>query len=87
MSEDTKKLQWACRRGMLELDVMLQPFLNDKYSALDAEHQAIFRRLLDCQDQDLFEWLTDKKIIEDDVELAEMVDMVRHYSEHRERYF
>ncbi|MFW9605797.1 MAG: succinate dehydrogenase assembly factor 2 [Pseudomonas sp.] len=53
---ELKRLQWECRRGMLELDVLLKPFLDEVYSQLDAEDQARFRNLLTCEDPDLFSW-------------------------------
>ena len=84
MKFDAKKLQWACRRGMLELDVMLKPYLDKVYPSLNEAHQAIFRRLLDQQDQSLFEWLTARNTPED-AELADMVNRIRDYAEHRER--
>lgn len=84
MDLETKKLQWACRRGMLELDVMFEPFLKNVYPVLGEADQATFRRLLDQQDQLLFEWLTARKQA-DDPELANMVGKIREYAEHRER--
>ncbi|MAZ77345.1 MAG: response regulator receiver protein [Legionellaceae bacterium] len=84
MNLNDKKLQWACRRGMLELDVMLKPYLDDVYPSLDESQQAVFRRLLEQQDQNLFEWLTARHTPED-TELANMVKQIRSYAEHRER--
>jgi len=50
------RLFWHSRRGMLELDVLLVPFLKEAYSGLPEEDQARFRNLLDCEDPDLFAW-------------------------------
>ena len=55
-STDKPRLIWACRRGMLELDVILAPFVEHEYDALDEAQQATFRRLLECDDPDLFAW-------------------------------
>ncbi len=51
------RIQWAARRGMLELDLMLQPFVTQVYPRLNADQQALFAELLSCEDQDLFAWL------------------------------
>lgn len=51
-----KRLQWECRRGMLELDVLFKPFLEEAYPALSETDQARFRSLLTCEDPDLFSW-------------------------------
>lgn len=55
--EHKGKLQWACRRGMLELDMLLQPFAEHVYPTLSADEQTNFRALLQCHDNDLFQWL------------------------------
>jgi antitoxin CptB len=62
MSEVPSKLRWACRRGMLELDVLLGNFLEEAYLHLSDSDKAVFEKLLSCQDQELFEWFTGKKI-------------------------
>lgn len=50
------KLRWACRRGMLELDILLAPFVEDGYDALNLEQKQVFEQLLACDDPDLFAW-------------------------------
>ena len=50
------KLRWACRRGMLELDILLAPFVEDGYDALSLEEKQVFEQLLASDDPDLFAW-------------------------------
>ncbi len=51
------RLRWQCRRGMRELDVVLERWLDERYpSARDDERQA-FRALLEAQDPQLVAWL------------------------------
>ncbi len=69
------KLKWACRRGMLELDLILNPFLNNAYATLTLEQQLAFERLLRCEDQDLFAWFINYEIA-DDAELAALVTYI-----------
>ncbi len=52
------RLRWLCRRGMLELDHWLAPFLETRYADLAPEFQAVFARLLDQDDLALFDWFT-----------------------------
>ncbi|MEY8216305.1 MAG: succinate dehydrogenase assembly factor 2, partial [Colwellia sp.] len=40
------RLKWACRRGMLELDVLFIPFVDEAYDDLSAKDQRTFERLL-----------------------------------------
>lgn len=61
---DIKRLKWATRRGMLELDLILLPFLENHYESLDEENKLRFQQLLDCQDPELFDWFMGKSIPE-----------------------
>jgi antitoxin CptB len=51
------RLMWASRRGMLELDLMLQPFVEDHYDQLYQSDKQLFHELLELEDQQLFLWL------------------------------
>ncbi len=55
------RLKWRCRRGMLELDLLLQPFVENRYSQLPDEERAQFHELLDLGDQQLLGYLLDKE--------------------------
>lgn len=63
---DIHRLRWASRRGMLELDLILLPFLENIFPSLDVEDQHRFEQLLTCEDQDLFQWFLGKGEPEDD---------------------
>ena len=51
------RLRWKCRRGMLELDILLNSFLKHGYASLSKENVEIFEQLLDYEDNPLFELL------------------------------
>ncbi len=70
--KNKNRLRWACRRGMLELDVLFMPFVEEAYDELNAEQQEAFRRLLTCDDPDLFAWFMGHQSCPD-AELAAMV--------------
>lgn len=55
------RLKWASRRGMLELDLVLMPFLENVYLTLPPEDQALYVELLSSEDQDMFGWLLKHK--------------------------
>ncbi len=60
-TDDTlSRLRWACRRGMLELDLIFEKYVNTCYAHASAEEQALFVNLLEETDQDLFDWLLKK---------------------------
>jgi len=74
-----EKLRWACRRGMLELDVLLTNFLEKGYPGLTQSDQALFAELLDEPDPLLFQWLLGR-ITPEDARFAKMADMIRSYA-------
>lgn len=53
---EKNRLFWASRRGMLELDLVLMPFLENVYSFLPQADKERYWKLLDCEDQDMFNW-------------------------------
>ena len=55
MSEHDR-LRWRCRRGLLELDLILQRFLEGRFERLTAGEKALFGELLDSPDPDLLDW-------------------------------
>lgn len=67
-----RRLWWHSRRGMLELDVLLVPYTESVYPNLSEDDQRIYRRLIDNEDQDLWNWFLEKSA-PDDTELAYMV--------------
>lgn len=55
------RLLWASRRGMLELDLILQPFTQNHYDSLEESDQLRYEILLECEDQNLFLWLMNRE--------------------------
>lgn len=55
------RLRWACRRGMLELDLILENYLNNHFEQASKEEQQQFIDLLEQADQDLFDWIVKKQ--------------------------
>jgi antitoxin CptB len=69
------RLFWHSRRGMLELDVLLVPFLKEAYKSLEPADQERYERLLECEDTELFQWFMQKSVPEDP-DHARMVRMI-----------
>lgn len=55
-----QRTYWACRRGMLELDLMLMAFFTHEFDKLTANDQDLFAKLLAETDQCLYDWLLSK---------------------------
>lgn len=73
---DIKRLWWGSRRGMLELDLILMPFLENVYPGLALDDQLSYQLLLEEQDQDLYAWFMRR---EDPAnpKLQRIVDLIR----------
>lgn len=52
-----RRLEWRCRRGTKELDLLLEAFMRHQYDHLDAHERRWFDRLLQCTDAQLQDWL------------------------------
>ncbi|HEX4870105.1 MAG TPA: succinate dehydrogenase assembly factor 2 [Moraxellaceae bacterium] len=75
LTADERRLQWHCRRGLKELDVILGPFFDAHYATLDAGDKAVFARLIDCEDMDLFNWFM-RQAAPADPELERMIELI-----------
>ncbi|MDU4465550.1 succinate dehydrogenase assembly factor 2 [Haemophilus parahaemolyticus] len=51
------KLEWACRRGMRELDKMIMPFYQNHFNSLTEVEQQAFVEMLTYPDPELFRWV------------------------------
>jgi antitoxin CptB len=57
LEDDAKELErvrWRCRRGLLELDIVLQRFVDTYYAKLNEAELRQFETLLDLSDNDLW---------------------------------
>ena len=77
--EEVRRMQWAARRGMLELDLVLEPFVNTRYSDLSDLDRATFQRLMLCEDQELFSWLLQREEPEDK-EFAAIIEKILKFA-------
>lgn len=64
---------------MLELDLMLAPFVEGCFRTLSAEKQRHYIALLECEDTEIFQWLLGHESPDSD-ELTGIVDDIKAYS-------
>lgn len=60
-----RRLRWRCRRGMKEIDLLLDRFLTDQYEGCDQSGRDAFERLLELQDPVLHAYFTGRAEPED----------------------
>lgn len=51
------RLRWRSRRGMKELDVLLNRWLDRRGESASIELLATYERLLECEDAELWPWM------------------------------
>lgn len=55
------RLRWRCRRGMRELDVLLERWLQRHWPNATPDRRQAFEALLECEDDRLWAWLTGRE--------------------------
>jgi antitoxin CptB len=76
--QELNRMRWAARRGMLELDLVLEPFVNARYASLNEQDRERFQQLMICEDQDLFGWFL-RRAKPADEELAAIVSQILEF--------
>jgi antitoxin CptB len=58
--EEVRRLSWRCRRGLLELDIVLQRFSENHLVTLTTEELLAFDSLLDLPDNEFLDVVTSR---------------------------
>jgi antitoxin CptB len=75
--EELNRLRWQCRRGLLELDLLLERFLEAHRDRLQGEHLSSFLTLLAYTDNDLLDLIRARSECTDS-RLAEVLGWMRN---------
>jgi antitoxin CptB len=73
---ELSRLRWRCRRGMKELDVVLEGYLASRYPDAPPSEQAAFERLLELSDPELLYRLMGRDSPADEIE-ARVIEALR----------
>ena len=68
--------RWQCRRGMLELDLLLNNFVDKKIDLLSSKQKQSFELLLSYPDQTLLDLLLGNSV-SSDAEIASLVQQIQ----------
>ena len=78
-SKSQTNIRWQCRRGMLELDLLLNNFVDKKAESLTQSQYQVFEQLLSYPDQTLHDLLLGNAVSSDS-SLDEIVRQIRSTS-------
>ena len=70
------RIRWDCRRGMLELDIVLARFMEQSFERLTAQEVEIFKGLLAYSDPDLLALIQDSRSVAGD-EINTVLQLLR----------
>ncbi|CAK0746873.1 FAD assembly factor SdhE [Gammaproteobacteria bacterium] len=76
LDQRIRRLSWACRRGMRELDLLLTAFLERRYCGLPATDQRIFEDLLEYPDPILYDYFMGRQTPIDPL-VARVIQQIR----------
>ena len=71
------RLRWRCRRGMRELDVLFEGYLEHTYPGAAIAEQRAFQRLLELQDPQVLAYLLGQEK-PTDAELVNVIHKLAH---------
>tara|TARA_B100000475_G_scaffold137513_1_gene100950 strand:+ start:598 stop:855 length:258 start_codon:yes stop_codon:yes gene_type:complete len=57
MNKEINRIQWKCRRGMREIDLLLREFVKTGLDSLDLKHLSTFDQILNYDDQKLYDFI------------------------------
>jgi antitoxin CptB len=67
---ESRRLAWRCRRGLLELDIVLQRFVAQHYTNLSLAELNAFDAMLALPDNDFWTLLSSDNVTSDTATLA-----------------
>ncbi len=76
------RTRWRCRRGLLELDLLLLRFVEQGYADLDPAQRTVFTRMLELADAELLGLLQGEST-PNDPELTRLVAIIRCHTDVR----
>lgn len=64
------RVYWRSRRGMLELEFRLLPFVSHCFPGMSPSEQSLYVELLEHEDWEIFDWLQGREVPDDPAMVA-----------------
>lgn len=72
------RLKWLCRRGMKELDLLVESYLTHDYPTSSPERQQAFEKLLEYQDPLILDLLFGR-CCDEDAQIQSLIEVLKGY--------
>ncbi len=63
--KNDRRIQWKCRRGLMELDILFENFFTKKFQDLSPDEKKQFDKLLSHDDTQLYGWVLGSQSVPD----------------------
>lgn len=73
-----RRLAWRCRRGMLELDIVLQQLVAEQFFSLSEQELVELDKLLDLPDNDFWSLITNSDEVHENIALQSLLSKIRN---------
>lgn len=74
---ELRRLAWRCRRGMLELDIVLQRFIAQHFNGLSLAQLKVFDELLELPDTDFWTLISSDRVTPKNADTVDVVNKIR----------
>ena len=82
MKAEINRLQWKCRRGMREIDLLLREFSIIAIKQLDEQGILTFDEVLDYDDQTLFDFIFKNESLNSPEKESFILKNIKKFSDH-----
>ena len=77
VNKSLERVRWRCRRGLLELDIVLGRFVEQHYAGLDELQKVAFDALLDMPDNVLWDMITGKEAPPHEIQQLRLLECLK----------
>jgi antitoxin CptB len=74
---ESRRLAWRCRRGLLELDIVLQRFVAQHYDGLTAAELSAFDAMLALPDNDFWTLVSSENSQSSDIATLAVINKIK----------
>lgn len=75
--KELERVRWRCRRGLLELDIVLDRFVDRHYASLNEAQKTAFDLLLEIPDPVLWDMIANRRPLSPQSERSAVLELLQ----------